>query len=238
MQLGTISPERLLAEIDEILKTAPPRATFRHAEMENMIWRGRASAAIAQWSIPQSIAFDGFVHALSQVGRSSDAVDGILTMLHRARADLRMRVAPVVVSVETGEVFEYFDRVRQVVEKARRDSFFIDQYLDPDFASRYLPMVHTDAGVRLLTSAKYAAKLAPAVEMFCQQTPALKVAIRSSPEPHERWLFIDGAEAYQSGASFKDGARLSPASFTQISDAYGAIAKTYEDIWARAAVVR
>lgn len=238
MSDSTIPPEQILAEIDEVLRTAPQRATIRHPEMENMMWRGRAAAVIAQWNVIYSGTFDSYLTILSSTGNSTSAVDGIFTMLHRARAELRMRVAPGHVAVETGRVFEYFDRVRQVVEKARRDAYFVDRYLDPDFVGRYLPMVHTDAKVRLLTTAKSADKLVPAVEMFCAQSPALTVAIRKSSEPHERWLFIDGAEAYQSGASFKDGARLSPTFFTQISDAFGAISKIYEEIWSRATVVR
>ena len=157
-------------------------------------------------------------------------------MLRRARADLSIRTAnPVNVVIDKGQEFDYFDKIRKIIERARKDVLFVDQYLDAEFVSRYLPMILPDAAVRLLTSAKSAQKLALAVATFCAQAP-LKVSAKTSPEPHDRWIFIDGVECYQSGASFKDGARLSPSSITQISDAQGLISRVYEDIWSRATV--
>lgn len=232
------SADLLIAELDEVLRTAPPRATFRHNDMANLAWRGRAAAVIAQWNILQSVPFDQHIAALQdgQANVSERGYAGIFTMLHRARADLSIRTAnPVNVVIDKGQVFDYFDKIRKIIERARKDVLFVDQYLDAEFVSRYLPMIHPDAAVRLLTSAKSAQKLAPAVATFCAQAP-LKVSVKTSPEPHDRWIFIDGVECYQSGASFKDGARLSPSSITQISDAQGLISRVYEDIWSRATV--
>lgn len=35
----------------------------------------------------------------------------------------------------------------------------------------------------------------------------------------DRYVFVDGKACYQSGASFKDGAKLTPTTLTQITDA-------------------
>ena len=44
-------------------------------------------------------------------------------------------------------------------------------------------------------------------------------------------IFIDKMECYQSGASFKDGARITDTTVTQITDAFPAMLKTYQTLW-------
>ena len=46
---------------------------------------------------------------------------------------------PLSVVVQKGQVFDYYDEVRKVIEPARTDVFFVDPYLAADFVSRYLP---------------------------------------------------------------------------------------------------
>jgi len=58
-----------------------------------------------------------------------------------------------------------------------------------------------------------------------------KVEVRSAEGFHDRYIFIDHGDCYQSGASFKDGAKKSPTTLTQITDAFSAMQGTYEEIW-------
>jgi hypothetical protein len=51
-----------------------------------------------------------------------------------------------------------------------------------------------------------------------------------------RYVFVDRLSCYQSGASFKDGAKSAPTTLTQITDAFAPVLKTNEDIWSRAQV--
>lgn len=69
--------------------------------------------------------------------------------------------------------------------------------------------------------------------MFVAETKA-SVAIRIDNALHDRYLIIDGASCYQSGASFKDGAKKAPTTLTQFVDAFGAVRDTYESKWAAA----
>jgi len=41
---------------------------------------------------------------------------------------------------------------------------------------------------------------------------------------------------YQSGASFKDGAKKAPTTLTQITDAFSAVSATYEQRWSTSVV--
>jgi hypothetical protein len=57
------------------------------------------------------------------------------------------------------------------------------------------------------------------------------VELRTTSGLHERYIFVDRATCYHSGASFKDGARSAPTTISQIIDAFDAMAKTYEALW-------
>ncbi len=77
--------------------------------------------------------------------------------------------------------------------------------------------------------------LLPAAELFVAQNKA-KLEIRSAQDFHDRYVFIDEGDCYQSGASFKDGAKKAPTTITQITDAFAAVFQTYQDIWRDAKV--
>jgi hypothetical protein len=161
----------------------------------------------------------------------------VVTLLHQAQNDLRLEtLGPANVVFPHKMVFEYFDEIRKIIELATNDVLFVDPYLDAEFVSRYLPNVAAGVTIRLLTCEKLATLL-PAVDAFVQQTGA-SVEIRSASHFHDRYVFVDKMSCYQSGASFKDGARSAPTTLTQITDAFAPMLKTYEDIWSQAQVKR
>lgn len=98
--------------------------------------------------------------------------------------------------------------------------------------------MHVASGVsiRLLTRDRISS-LVPAVEVFIKQS-GFKVQIRSQDNFHDRYVIVDGSNCYQSGASFKDGAKTAPTTLTQIIDAFAAVQKTYEELWTKATIVR
>ncbi|MEO7145709.1 MAG: hypothetical protein ABI165_19620, partial [Bryobacteraceae bacterium] len=73
---------------------------------------------------------------------------------------------------------------------------------------------------------------------FAHQNGIL-IEVRSAPNFHDRYVFfVDRADCYQSGASFKDGAKSAPTTVTQITDAFAAMCRTYDDLWSVARVER
>lgn len=165
------------------------------------------------------------------------ALSGLVTLLQQARHDLRMQtLGPVNVAVSHGMVFDYFDEIRKIIELAKQDLLFVDPYLDAEFISRYLPQVPVGVNTRLLAREKLATLL-PAVDAFVQQHK-VRIEVRSAPNFHDRYLLVDRNACYQSGASFKDGARSAPTTLTQITDAFGAMLTTYEDLWSHSTIVR
>jgi hypothetical protein len=161
---------------------------------------------------------------------SGIAFRGIMVLLHEARHQLMMETqGPTDIAIAGGRIFDYFDEIRKIIELAKEDLLFVDPYLDSEFVSRYLPHVGGGVRVRLLARERLP-KLIPAAEAFAKQT-GMRLEIRSAPAFHDRYIFIDGASCYQSGASFKDGAKSSPTTLTQITDAFDAVRDTYETIW-------
>lgn len=169
--------------------------------------------------------------------RDSIRVENDSILLHQARHDLRMKtIGPLSTAIGHGLIFDYFDEVRKFIEPARKDLFFIDPYLDAEFVSRYLPHVAPGVLIRLLARERIATLL-PAAETFTKQSNA-NVQIRSASKFHDRYVLVDNQVCYQSGASFKDGAKSAPTTLTQITDAFEAVTQTYEALWKSAKVER
>jgi hypothetical protein len=234
-----MTKEQLLAEIEDLLRTTPLQETIRDSTEENLAWFGRVSAAIESWDVrkaPFVTLYTGHIHAFLAYG-ASEGFARLRTLLYQARSDLRMQtLGSANVAVPCGMVFDYFDEIRNIVELAREDLLFVDPYLDAEFVSRYLPQISAGVTTRLFTREKLPALL-PAVDTFARQY-GLSIEVRSAPSFHDRYVFVDKRACYQSGASFKDGAKSAPTTLTEITDAFAAVLKTYEDIWTRAKVER
>ena len=228
-----ILPEQLLTEVEDVLRTMPAAQSLGNDSNDVLAWLGRASAVVHAWDSGKAIVhFDSNVTRLGSMYDKDFmlAVRGVLVMLHQARHDLRMKtVGPLSVSIPTGAIFDYFDEVRQVIEIARTDLLFVDPYLDAEFVSRYLPHVCTGVTIRLLGCERMAS-LTSAVQPLRTQS-SLAIEVRSAQGFHDRYLFVDGLTCYQSGASFKDGAKKAPTTLTQITDAFSAVQATYESLW-------
>jgi hypothetical protein len=228
-----VKKEQLLAEIEDILRRMPSLDDFEADEgptEETLAWLGHSVAAIQRWDAAYMSACTVAAHHLRSTYSKYEGFYQLKTLLYQARADLRMEIGQLSVVIQAGQMFDYFDELRKVIQTARTEVFFIDPYLDAEFVSRYLPQVSGRPEVRLLGGPKRMGALLPAVDLFAHQSQ-LKCQVRSSNELHDRYLFIDGVACYLSGASFKDGAKKAPATFTQITDAFHAMWETYDGLW-------
>lgn len=228
-----ISLEQLLAEFEDLIRTMPPKGKQHWQGPEVDEWFGRAQALVGLWAPVKSPSFETSIRVIL-INSDFSHMEGFRSMLrtlNEARFDLRMKTAGhLSVVVDAGKVFEYFDETRKLIEGATTDILFVDPYLDAEFVSTYLPHVKPGVTVRLLTQKKLEV-LTSAVVKYRQQS-GLTIEVRSGPELHDRYIFIDQSACYQSGASFKDGAKKAPAMINQILDAFPAISATYEALWA------
>lgn len=232
-----MTKEQLLAEIEDVIRAMPPWETFRDQKNQTASWLGRASAALEAWSDRQTkrVQLQQYVEKIISINpyEAFSGFNGLVVLLHQAQNELRMQTTgPVNLAVSSGMVFDYFEEIRKIIEFAKQDLLFVDPYLDAEFVSRYLPHVSKDVFVRLLARERIGTLL-PAVIAFTRQY-GISIEIKSSQAFHDRYVFVDKVACYQSGASFKDGAKSSPTTLTQITDAFPAVMQTYEDLWIRA----
>lgn len=234
------SLEQLLAEIEDLVRSIPVRTTFRLDSGDHFSWLGRFAAAIERWNPGKGMTVHGAIGRL-QKPMALDSNAGyreILVLLHQARSDLRMRTTgPTNVAISQGNVFDYFDEIRRTIQFSIEDILFVDPYLDADFVTRYLHHVKQGVSIRLLTSDTKLGTLLPAIDLFAQQTNQA-ISVRSNNGLHDRYLFVDRSNCYQSGASFKDGAKNAPTTLTQITDAFVPVWQTYEAKWQSAKIAR
>jgi hypothetical protein len=231
-----MSPEQLRAEIEDLLRTLPGSNDFYERSDIANEWIGRAKAVIREWHSPRALGIDTHVMETSD-GRTPTmrrGVGGLVSLLQEARHSLRLRsLTPTAIVVPPLSPFTYFDELRKLLETATSDVLFVDPYLDSNFVSRYLPHVKHGVQIRLLAR-KNVAALVAAVDMFSKQY-GTTIGVRSAAKDlHDRFVFIDRRTAYQSGASFKDGAANASTTLTEMVDAFTAIASIYEQLWSAA----
>ena len=252
--VGVMNDEQLLAEVEELLRTGPRLGAFRgqndEAAEQALCWLGRTAAVLNEWDEIRSIGVPLHISALHSsrnddlmdlpkstrvinqiLDRSGPAYRELRTLLYEAQHNLRAKtIGPVSVVIPAQHTFDYFDELRKIIEMAREDLLFVDTYLDAEFVSRYLSLIAGGVEVRLLTSRKLRSLL-PALKLLANQCE-LRIDVRSPKVPiHDRHVFVDKRRCYQSGASFKDGAKLSPTTLTQITDAFEAMYQTYQNLW-------
>jgi hypothetical protein len=233
-----VTPEHLLAEVDDVLRSMPSRAELGGDVDATAAWVGRAAAVISRWDAARTLIVDDAVDEIQSLNmaRNAKGVSRITGLLQQARAALQMEVSPLAVVIQHGGVFDYFEAIRNVIAGAIAEVFFVDPYLDAEFVSRYLPHVHSGVTIRLLAREKLPTLL-PAVDAFVQQHGAT-IRVRSARGFHDRYVFLDRQACYQSGASFKDGARTAPTTLTQITDGFQAMWDTYDRLWNNGKVER
>ena len=256
-----MTDEQLLLEVEDVIRYFPPQSSFTDPEdHEVLVWLGRTYAVLTKWDTAHSeitdsnmIQLNGHIQVLEKgpgdppgmiastlvpsyyeqnLTKIRNAYRGIQIILHKARYDLMMKTTgPLSIAISERRPFDYFDQIRKIVTEAQVEILFVDPYLDADFVSQYLPQIRSEVQVKLLTSEKKSGSLVPAVKNFILQSE-LQVEVRICVSKiHDRYVFVDGQNCYQSGASFKDGARKSPTTLTQITDAFDVVIETYRRMW-------
>ena len=236
-----VRPEVLLSELDDLLRNRPTAAAIVDGENDALDWVGRAVSAVTHAELNYAMLAQARMQLLSGNLNGFEAGHrSLLALLSEARHSIRLKLAkPSSIAIEKGSVFDYFDGIRKIIGAATTELLVVDPYLDAEFVSAYLPQVPAGVAVRLLAgmSEKRLSALVPTVEAWATQNAA-KVHLRVVSSMHDRYIFVDRKDCYQSGASFNAGAKHAPTTLTQIVDAFAAMLETYEKMWTGAKVVR
>jgi len=232
MSKGGQNDQELFAKFEELLKTMPPRATFRHHTPENIAWQGKALNLVKMWDPSEFISFNLAMRNLEMglAAISSAAINQVMRTIHQAHSSLQMKIAgPTAILVDKDKKFDFFNEIRKLIQNAKLDLLFVDQYLDADFLETYAHYVPNGVKLRLLTR-DHIPKLIPAIKAFKQQSP-LDVEVKKTDEIHGRYIFIDNTLCYTCDASFKDGTKYSPAALIQIADAFDEFYGKFQSTW-------
>ena len=231
-----LSPAEFAAHFDALVRSMPPIATLRNDSQENHEWLGLAAHLVQQTDNIRGLTFRmemaRLYNGLNRMPGDTEKL--LVSMVQQCKMEWRFKSSgPLAVAFEPCRPFDYFDEVRKYIESASTEVFFIDPYMDAEFVSRYLPFVKPGVAVRILGSNRIMA-LKAAVEMYSAQS-GTAIALRHSMF-HDRYLFIDKLECYQSSGSFNHGAATSASLLVQIVDAFETIQSIYEARWAAGTV--
>ena len=253
-----MTEEQLLHEIDDLIRNRPSYSDVIESEHDDVLsWLGRVAAVLDTWnkSAIKSVKRDLNIRQLLSASsgnpeknrvisrityvrqeRTREAYRSLVSLLYQARYDLLMKSSgPISISVPGGRPYDYFEEIRKKIELAHIELFFVDRYIDANFVSIYLPQVRSDVSVRLLTLKNMEQRLIPAVNMLTKQHPLdVEVRCASHEQIHDRYLFIDKREGYQSGSSFKDGTKKYRTTLSQLTDAFVETLRYHEQIWSAA----
>jgi hypothetical protein len=212
-----------------LIRTMPTAAEFAGSSAQMLAWVGRATGVVAHVDVGQGMAMQVAGDNVSRPYGATVLRD-FSVILHRIRTTLQLSTGrSPTVAVAQGSTFDYFDAVRKIVEAARSDLLFVDPYLDAEFVARYMPMVTKGVAVRLLGRERQASLVAGA--QAWQKQHGTPIQVRSAQQFHDRYVFVDGGQCFQSGATFKDGGKT-PTVISEIRDAFPAMKQTYEALWA------
>jgi hypothetical protein len=153
--------------------------------------------------------------------------------IHRAIADLELKVQGEDQVFGPGAVYDFFKALGAVLSSSKSSLLIIDPYMDVGIFDEYLSRATPGVEIRLLVG-KASADLKSASGKFKAQHSA-NMELRSSTQLHDRLIFVDRDVCWVLGQSIKDAAvkkatYLAPlsADVSQVKLAH------YEDVWQKA----
>lgn len=229
-----MEPQILLSQIKALLERMPDLEDYSYSSREQMMWLGQAYALVSRWDHLSSIEFKMAWDSLEMYITRKSSIGKIVSILHRAIADLEFKVpSNIEVSFGAGDVYDFFKALNKVIATAEKSIFIVDPYLDHTVFDHYLNSRQKDVSVRLLVNNK-ASDLLPASEKYVEQFGDI-LQIKKSKSLHDRVIFIDGYTGWSIGQSIKDAAKAKPTYLVQLPpDVVPAKLANYDDIWIQA----
>lgn len=229
-----MEPEVLLAQLRALLERAPDFERYSPTSREHAMWLGQAHALVARWDKVQAIMLQVSADALSMELTRPSNVATIFGVLHRAIADIELRVPQKgQVAFAAGEVYYFFRELNRVIGSAEVSILIVDPYLDAAVFDHYLNSRKANVTVRLLLN-KNADSVKPAAEKYIQQYGKV-IEVRKSNKIHDRVIFLDGYVCWIVGQSLRDAAKAKPTYLAPLApDVVAAKLEDYEAIWAKA----
>lgn len=227
-------PHILLSQLKALLTRAPSFSSYKPDSYEHQSWLGQAHALVTQWQPKEAYSFKSCCDFLGFEAARNHHVAEILGTLHRAVADLELKLpASTQQSFGPGATYDFFKALNEVVNSAQKSLFIIDPFLDAKIFDSYLSSLQKSVKVRLLIR-EYAANVKPAAEKFIKQYEVV-LETRKHAALHDRVIFIDDSVCWVLGQSIKDAAASKPTYFAPLSADIAMLKLAdYEKVWSEA----
>jgi hypothetical protein len=227
----------MLAELKAMANSVPDFSTYKPTSRPHLEWLGRTHALVAMWDGFEAISFRLAADSLAGSFFHDQSVSKILGILHRAIADLEIKVPELPAQAYgPGAVYDFLKNLRELLGSATAELFIVDPYLDDQVFDGYLSTVPNQLRVRLLVDL-YASSVKAGLEKFVAQSK-MNVEVRTSKGIHDRVVFVDGRSCWVLGQSIKDAAKSKPTYIAPIAlDAMQLKLADYETIWAAAKII-
>jgi hypothetical protein len=224
----------LLAELRALVDHIPDFRSFTPTSRTHHEWLGKVHALVERWNRYEAPTVRTHINYINIDIARDMGVAGIVGTLHRAIADLELKMPPSADKVfGPGAVYDFFKALRDLLESAKQSILIVDPYLDEEIFDAYLIAVASEVTVRLLCC-KNPTGLKPAIAKFTLQTKA-RVEARISEAIHDRVLFIDGRSCWVLGQSIKDAAKSKPTYLAPLDAPTTDLKRAeYEKIWSSA----
>lgn len=231
-----LSDEQILDGVLRAYRTLPNSNSLSSLDTDTMIWISNAKVflTMAGASIDRDLRS---IKTTSSLSAESTYYKNIQQVFLDAIARLEIETGGYAFAIGQGNVFDYFDETRKILESAKQEVLLVDPYVSADIVRDYFRSLDPQISLRILTSKKQSVRqIVPAAEKLSLQN-GMTIEVRGADNLHDRFWFIDQVSGYQSSASVKDGGRKSPALIMKITDTLPVILETYEDKWATGEVL-
>lgn len=158
-------------------------------------------------NLADEIMLSTISNRIGSVNQMSGDKQAIAAIVNRALAKAEM-MAPASISgkfITSGNTFDAFAAVGKVLGRAKRVALFVDPFADHKLLEEYALLAPDGTTIQVLTRSKQELTLLPAAQHWRNQFGAsrpLEIRLLPPHHLHDRYIFIDGTEAWSLGQSF------------------------------------
>lgn len=183
-------------------------------------WVGKASALVAHGG--DMVDKAKFKAAAGNLGELMFTMNGntLEAVVHHTLAMLEIEAAdtPEGIFIPAGSPFDAMVSVGKILEAAKKTVRVVDAYGDEAVMRKVVPMVGEGILVQVLTTNRSRPQIEPLAQAWRAQynkDRPLEVRLIDNKRMHDRYIIIDGREAWKLGQSFNQLAEKSATTITR-----------------------
>jgi hypothetical protein len=238
VNLSKISPEQLLALLQDAISSAPEFVYGQTLTETEIRWLGKCDALLDACNFLPALL--SFRLARSNLNSYSHERSALLIPLFDALSRVEL-LAPISMQgafIPPGDTWNGYAALVKIIQTESDDVLLVDPYLTADFFTYFAPHCVANKGIRCLTAKRpenHPALLASytkwSVDSVSQSKP-VRMHYAKASELHDRLIAVDNKSVWLVSQSIKDIAKRSPASVVLAERELGELKVAhYDDLW-------